>query len=153
MLILVKLLTKCGYLAYYGSFFLTEASVSQLTLRKGSRLPRPEGVDWLQQLSFGKLLNLKPRSFIWYIDGDEIVCAEVSQPSRRLESSTIKQLGVQVYFLSDRRIFSPLLVYENKPSGLFMISEREAAYVYYEKLRPAAEEGHKNVTFLKRRQG
>lgn len=109
--------------------------MSQLKLFSGQRLTRPVGVDWFRQLKPTKLLNLKPGNFVWYTADEFIECAEVTQPSVRLDLKDEPALhGVQVFCSSKTRIWYPCLILDNHPGIFYMITDREAAHDYYEKI-------------------
>ena len=109
--------------------------MSQLKLFSGQRLARPVGVDWFRQLKQAKLLNLKPGNFVWYRVDEFIECAEVTRPSARLDLKTEPKLnGVQVFCSSKTRIWYPCLILDKQPGIFYMITDREAAHDYYEKM-------------------
>ncbi len=109
--------------------------MSQLQLFRGQRLTRPIGVDWFRQLKSAKLLNLKPGNLVWYIIDEFIECAEVTQPSVRLDLKDKPELhGVQVFCSSKTWIWSPCLILDKQPGIFYMITDREAAHGYYEKI-------------------
>ena len=115
--------------------------MTQLTIFWGQRLPRPVGVDWFRQLKPAKLLNLKPDNLIWYIQDDSIVCARVTEPSVRLDTHNKPRLhGIQVFCSSRTKIWGPCIILDREPSGFYMITDREAAYEYYEGLNGTVEE-------------
>jgi hypothetical protein len=115
--------------------------MTQLQIFAGQRLPRPVGVDWFRQLKPAKLLNLKPGNLVWYISDDHIECAMVTEPSVRLDTHTKPRLhGIQVFCSSRTRIWAPCLILDKHPSIFYMITDREAAYEYYEGLKGTVEE-------------
>ena len=106
--------------------------MTQLLIFKGQRLERPIGVDWFRQLREEKLLNLTVGTLIWYVDGECIESVKVTQSSKRLDTLSPPSLhGIQVFCSNRHKVWSPKLIRDGKPSGLYMISDREAAYEYY----------------------
>jgi hypothetical protein len=113
--------------------------MTQLAIFCGLRLARPVGVDWFRQLKHAKLMNLKPGNLVWYIVDGDIECAEVTQPSQAFHDR--KQHGVQVFCSSKTRIWSPCLIMDKEPGIFHMITDREAAFEYYDKHSGNSDEG------------